>query len=82
MKATVEIKPTPKEMADLISKMYSDEQAEMFAHLIDAFEGEYHLMYQFMCTRNHCEEMKKKGDSKALDGFLCMFSSAYKYMGR
>lgn len=81
MKTTVEVKPTPKQVAEIISKMYSDEQAEMFGHLVDAFGGEHYLMMQFMCTRDHCEDLKKKGNSKALDAFLCMFSSAYKYMG-
>ncbi|MCP4254889.1 MAG: hypothetical protein GY775_16085 [Candidatus Scalindua sp.] len=72
----VEVKHTPKEMAELLWQMYSDDQAEMFKHLYDLAGGEHHLMMQFMCTRDHCE---KRGD-ESLAAFQALFSSAYKYM--
>tara|TARA_R110000822_G_scaffold15369_5_gene52963 strand:- start:700 stop:945 length:246 start_codon:yes stop_codon:yes gene_type:complete len=74
---TITVSPTPKEIAQLIWQMYSDEQAEMFHHLLEEAGSEYHLMMQFMCTRDHCEER----DDNALAAFQVMFSSAYKYMG-
>ena len=74
--ASIEVKPTPKEMADLLWSMYSDEQAEMFKHLFDIAGGEHELMMQFMCTRDHCEERK----DESLGAFQALFSSAYKYM--
>lgn len=77
MKTEIEVKPTPKEMAQLLWAMYSDEQAEMFKHLYDIAEGEHHIMMQFMCTRDKCEER----NDESLGAFQAMFSSAYKYMG-
>ena len=74
--ASIEVKPTPKEMAELLWAMYSDEQAEMFKHLYDIAGGEHELMMQFLCTRDHCEE---RGD-ESLGAFQAMFSSCYKYM--
>lgn len=82
METKVEVNPTPKQMAELLWSMNSEDQAEMFHHLYNLADGDYYLMMQFMCTRDHCEERKKKdfGDN-ALDAFRAMFSSAYKYMG-
>ena len=48
MKAQIEVKPTPKEMAEMIWSMYSDEQAEMFGHLLELAGSEHDLMMQFM----------------------------------
>ena len=73
---SIEVKPTPKEMAELIWDMCSDEQAEMFKHLHDIAEGEHNLMMQFMCTRDHCEMRK----DESLGAFQAMFSSAFKYL--
>jgi len=74
--ASIEIKPTPKEIAELLWSMGSDEQAEMFKHLFDVAGSEHALMMQFMCTRDDCEERK----DESLLAFQAMFSSCYKYM--
>lgn len=73
---SIEVKPTPKEMAGLIWDMGSDEQAEMLKHLHDAAGGEYHLMMQFMYVRDECEARK----DESLGAFQAMFSSAFKYI--
>ena len=75
METTVNIKPTPKQVAEIIWGMYSDEQAEMFEHLHNLAGSEHNLMTQFMCTRDHC--VKRGGNS--LGAFQAMFSSAFKY---
>lgn len=75
MKASIEVKPTPKEMAELLWNMYSDEQAEMFKHLYDIAGSEHCLMMQFMGTRDDCVE---RGD-ESLRAFQALFSSAFKY---
>ena len=75
METKVSIKPKPKEMAELIWSMYSDEQAEMFKHLHDIAGSEHNLMMQFMVTRDHCAERK----DESLGAFQAMFSSAFKY---
>ncbi|MBL4891434.1 MAG: hypothetical protein JKX91_06365 [Rhizobiaceae bacterium] len=74
--ASVEVKPTPKEMAELLWNMCSDEQAEMFKHLFDAAGSEHKLMMQFMYVRDDCEER----NDESLGAFQAMFSSCYKYM--
>lgn len=73
---TVDVTPTPKQMAELIWNMYSDEQAEMFKHLYDLAGSEHYLMMQFMCTRDKCVER----NDESLSAFQAMFSSAFKYM--
>lgn len=75
METKVEITPTPKEMAELIWSMYSDEQAEMFKHLHDIADGEHNLMMQFLITRDHCIERR----DESLGAFQAMFSSAFTY---
>lgn len=70
---TTEIKPTPKEVADIIWGMYSDEQAEMLSHLLEVAGGEHNLMMQFMGVRDDCDE-------NGLAAFQSMFASAYKHM--
>ena len=74
--AQIEVKPTPKEMANLLWEMGSDEQAEMFKHLFDVAGSEHMLMMQFMQTRDDCFE---RGD-ESLGAFQSLFSSAFKYM--
>jgi len=76
MEAIVKFNPTPKEMAELLWGMGSDEQAEMFKHLFDVAGSEHDLMMQFMATRDDCEERK----DESLLAFQAMFSSCYKYM--
>ena len=73
----VELKLSPREMAQLIWEMYSDEQAEMFAEILKIAGSEHNLMSQFLVTRDHCAT---SNDPDALAGFQVMFSSAYKYM--
>jgi len=81
METTITVKPTPKEMAELLWAMFDDEQAEMFAHLYDAAESEHKLMMQFMSVREECVKRKTKNcNDKALAVFQAMFSSAYKYI--
>jgi len=75
METTIEIKPTPKQTAEIIWNMYSDEQAEMFKHLFDIAGSEHNLMMQFMTTRDDCEER----NDESLVAFQAMFSSAFKY---
>lgn len=75
MKTTVEIEPTPKQMAQAIWNMYSDEQAEMFYQLLKIAGSEHNLMSQFLTTRDHCE---KRNDG-SLGAFQAMFSCAYRH---
>lgn len=76
----IDVELTPEQVAEAIWNLDDSEQAQMFAHLYDT-AGEYHLMMQFLNTRDRCEQMAQKGDRRALDAFQCMFSSGYKYMG-
>lgn len=81
MQAVVEIKHTPKEIAELIWGMGSDEQAEMLHQLHEVAGGEHNLMMQFMWTRDECEDrLDKDWEDKALAGFQALASSAYKYI--
>jgi hypothetical protein len=73
MEATINISPTPKEVAELIWSMGSDEQAEMFKHLYDTAGSEHKLMLQFLYVRDDCIE---RGD-ESLGAFQALFSSAY-----
>ncbi len=75
MKLKTEIKLTPKQVAESIWGMFSDEQAEMLKHLHDLYGSEHNLMLQFMHVRDDCEE--RNDDS--LGAFQSMFSSAFKY---
>ena len=75
MEAKVEINPTPKEVAELIWSMGSDEQAEMFKHLYDVAGSEHRLMMQFLFTRDECIS---RGD-ESLGAFQALFSSAFRY---
>ena len=77
MKATIEVKPTPKQAAEIIWSMGSDEQAEMFKHLHDIAGSEHALMMQFMFARDDCE----KRNDESLGAFQALFSSAFKWMG-
>ena len=77
MKTTIEVKPTPKQAAEIIWGMGSDEQAEMFKHLYDIAGGEHELMMQFMYTRDDCIER----NDESLGAFQALFSSAFKWMG-
>jgi len=78
METTITVKPTPKEMAELLWSMYDDEQAEMFAHLYDIAEGEHNLMMKFLSVRKQCEDRKAKNyNDRALSVFQTLFSSAY-----
>ena len=79
MKLSANIELTPKQVAEAISKLDSEEQAEMFEHLHDYYEGDHYLITQFLCTRYWC--MSRGGvHGKAMSAFQSMFASAYKYM--
>jgi hypothetical protein len=78
-KLTAEVSLTPKQVAEAIFELNSEDQAEMFEHLHEYYEGDHYLMMQFMCTRESC--MERGGIyGKAMSAFQTMFSSAYKYM--
>jgi len=80
METTITVKPTPKEMAELFWSMYSDDQAEMLHHLEEISGGEYYVMMQFMCVRDHCEDRKKLDPcDNSLGMFQAMFSSAFRH---
>jgi len=79
MRREVEIKLTPKELAEQFWNMGSDEQAEVFSYMYKE-AGSHKLMMQFLGVRDECEKMKKHGDDSALNGFQYMFASAFKYM--
>ena len=79
MKSTIEVMPTPKEMAEIIWEMDSDEQAQIFAELHRAAGSEHNLMMQFLYVRDDCVKLRDNGDDTALGAFQAMFSSAYKY---
>ena len=80
METTITVKPTPKEMAELLWAMYSDDQAEMFHHLEEIADGEYHVMMQFMMVRDHCIDRKKSDPrDNSLGMFQAMFSSAFRH---
>ena len=74
----VEINLTPKQVAEAVYSLNSEQQAEMFEHLHDCYKGDHYLMMQFLCTRDWC--MDRGGIyGKAMSAFQCMFASAYRY---
>ena len=75
-KIEVEYEPTALEVAGMIWSLGSDEQADMFNHLLELAGSEHTLMMQFMACRDECEVR----EDDALAAFQAMFSSAYKYM--
>ena len=68
---------SPREVAEAIWSMGSDEQAEMLHHLIITAGSEHTLMTQFLAVREDCE---KRDTPDAIECFQSMFASAYKYM--
>lgn len=76
MKLSAEIKLTPKQVAEALWNMGSDEQAEMLKHLYD-MAGNHKLMMQAMAVRDDCIA---RGD-ESLEAFQTLFASAFKYAG-
>lgn len=81
MEFTTEIKPTPEQIAKLIWDMYSDDQAKMFAALLKEAGSEHRLMMQFLSVRDECKLLEMAGKPEAMESFLSLFASAYKYFG-
>jgi hypothetical protein len=77
MEISAEIKLTPKQVADALWNMGSDEQAEMLKHLYDIAGGNHKLMMQGMGLRDDCIA---RGD-ESLEAFHTLFASAFKYAG-
>lgn len=76
MEIKTDVKLTPKQVAEAIWSMGSDEQAEMFNELYNQAGSEHKIMMQFMFTRDECESR----NDNSLGVFQSMFSSAFKYM--
>ena len=78
-KLIAEVTLSPKQVAEAIYQLNSEEQAEMFEHLHDYYGSDHYLMMQFLYARDDC--ITRGGiHGKALSAFQSMFSSAYKYM--
>ena len=80
MEKTINLKVnlSPKEVAEAIYFLDSEQQAEMFEHLHDVYQGDHYLMSQFLCTRDWC--LRRDGlHGKAMSAFQTMFASAFKY---
>lgn len=76
-RANEKVELSPKEVAEAIWSMGSDEQADMLEELIKVAGGSHTLMMQFLGVREDCE---KRESGEALECFQTMFASAYKYM--
>lgn len=74
-KTSIKVEPTPREMAELLWRMYDTDQAEMLQHLYEIAGSEHDLMMQFLAVRKKCEER----NDNSLAAFQALFSSAFVY---
>lgn len=76
MEISTQVKLTPKQVAEAMWGMGSDEQAEMLKHLYD-MAGSHRLMMQAMAVRDDCIA---RGD-ESLEAFQTLFAGAFKFAG-
>ena len=75
MKISTDVKLTPKQVAEVLWGMGSDEQAEVLNCLYELSGGDYLLVMQSMAVRDECI---RRGDN-SLGAFQTLFASAFPY---
>jgi len=76
MEKNIEVQLTPKELAQEVWNLGSDEHAEMLEEIFKLSDGSHRLMLQGLAVRDDCE----KRSHAALEAFQYLFASAFKYM--